>query len=103
MKNFTLGVFIERYDRKDISEQEVDMITLDALGSLDNDTYCTTASANEYQISEDDMLRVIDVIMQYLDYDLHKECFTYLDEHEEGSEFHQKRKYLLSLVRGALI
>ena len=49
-----------------------------------------------------DIMKIIDVVMEDLDYDLHKECFRYIDEHEVGSEFHKKRDYLLAICKNAL-
>ena len=53
-------------------------------------------------MNEVEVMKIIDVVMQDLDYDLHKECFTYIEEHDEGSEFHKKREYLLSIAMKAI-
>jgi len=53
-------------------------------------------------VSEIEVTKIIDVVMQDLDYDLHKECFVYIDEHEDGSEFHKKREHLLSIAMKAI-
>lgn len=53
-------------------------------------------------MNDSGIMKIIGVVMAVLDYDLYKECFLYIDEHDDGSEFHKKRESLLAMCKKEL-